>query len=297
VVMKKTGKKGWGPLPWIAPALIMIITFVLWPAFEMARTSFQIISISGLVRGWAGLSNYTTLLQNPDLPGVLIRTALWVGLVGLFTVLISIPLSLLLNANFPGRRFVRFSVIVPWAASLVMTATSWRWILNGFYGIMNTIAMSLHLISAPIDWLGDPKIAFLWLIGVAVFVSIPFTTYVLLAGLQSIPHEVLEAAKVDGAGGFRAYRSVTFPLLRPALLVSAIINLINVFNSFPIIWVMTAGGPGYETDTSTTLAYKIAFRDQDVGQSASMAVFNFIFILIFILFFLKISKWRETDQS
>jgi len=295
--MKKTGKKGWGPLPWIGPALIMIVTFVLWPAFEMARTSFQIISISGLVKGWAGLSNYATLLQNPDLPGVIIRTALWVGLVGLFTVLISIPLSLLLNANFPGRRIVRFSVIVPWAASLVMTATSWRWILNGFYGIMNTIAINLHLIKEPIDWLGDPKIAFLWLIGVAVFVSIPFTTYVLLAGLQSIPHEVLEAAKVDGAGGFRAYRSVTFPLLRPALLVSAIINLINVFNSFPIIWVMTAGGPGYATDTSTTLAYKIAFRDQDVGQSASMAVFNFIFIFIFILFFLKISKWRETDQS
>lgn len=295
--MKKTGKKGWGPLPWIAPALIMIVTFVLWPAFEMTRTSFQIISISGLVKGWAGLSNYQTLLENPDLVGVIIRTALWVGLVGLFTVLISIPLSLLLNANFPGRRIVRFSVIVPWAASLVMTATSWRWILNAFYGIMNTIAINLHLIKEPIDWLGDPKISFLWLIGVAVFVSIPFTTYVLLAGLQSIPQEVLEAARVDGAGGFRSYRSVTFPLLRPALLVSAIINLINVFNSFPIIWVMTSGGPGYETDTSTTLAYKIAFRDQDVGQSAALAVFNFAFILIFILFFLKVSKWKETDQS
>lgn len=295
--MKKTGKKGWGPLPWIGPALIMIVTFVLWPAFEMARTSFQIISISGLVKGWAGISNYQTLFENPDLVGVIIRTVLWVGLVGLFTVLISIPLSLLLNANFPGRRLVRFSVIVPWAASLVMTATSWRWILNGFYGIMNTIAINLHLIKEPIDWLGDPNISFAWLIGVAVFVSIPFTTYVLLAGLQSIPHEVLEAAKVDGAGGFRAYRSVTFPLLRPALLVSAIINLINVFNSFPIIWVMTSGGPGYATDTSTTLAYKIAFRDQDVGQSAALAVLNFLFILIFIFFFLKISKWRETDQS
>jgi multiple sugar transport system permease protein len=119
---------------------------------------------------------------------------------------------------------------------------------------------------------------------------------VLLAGLSTIPSDIMEAAKVDGATDLKGYREITFPLLRPALLVAAVINLINVFNSFPIIWIMTMGGPGYMTDTTTTLAYKISFRDQNIGASASMASINFVIIFIFILLFLRVSKWKEVTK-
>jgi len=274
----------------------MIFAVVVWPAFEMLRTSIQKVDATGISVGWAGLTNFRTLKDNPDLPAVLIRTLIWVSVVVLVTVLISLPIAQLLNASFPGRRLVRWAIIVPWAASVVMTATAWKWILDGYYGVMNQILIDLHIIREPIDWLGDPKVAFVWLMVVAVFVSIPFTSYVLLAGLQTIPHDILEAARVDGADAFRTYREIILPLLRPALLVSTVINLINVFNSFPIIWVMTTGGPGYETDTTTTLAYKISFRDQDIGQSASMATVNFGIILVFILIFLRVSKWREQSE-
>jgi ABC-type sugar transport system permease subunit len=128
---------------------------------------------------------------------------------------------------------------------------------------------------------------------VAIFVSLPFTTYVVLAGLQSIPSDIYEAARVDGATGLRTYQHITLPLLRPALLVATIINMINVFNSFPIIWVMTNGGPGFQTDTTTTFMYKLAFRFQDVGQSAAMAVVNFGVILVFVVFYLRIVDWRR----
>ena len=210
------------------------------------------------------------------------------------TILISLALAALLNAAFPGRRLVRWALIVPWAASVVMTATIWRWMLESFYGIINRILFDLGLIANPVhEWLGTPETSFYWLMFVAIFVSLPFTTYVILAGLQSIPRDIYEAARVDGATGWQSYRSITLPMLRPALLVASIINLINVYNSFPIIWAMTGGGPGSQTDTTTTFMYKLAFRFQDIGQAASMSVVNFSVILLFILLYLRVVDWRR----
>lgn len=283
-----------GPLPWIGPAILLIAGVVLWPAFEMLRTSTLDISISGVTRGFIGLDNFAKLLANPELPGILSRTITWVAIVVVVTIVISLGLAQLLNAAFPGRRFVRWALIVPWAAAVVMTATIWRWALDGFYGVVNRALFDLGLIDATIvDWLGAPSTSFAWLMVVAIFVSLPFTTYVFLAGLQAIPGDVYEAARVDGAGGWRTYRDITLPLLRPALLVASIINMINVFNSFPIIWVMTGGGPGFSTDTTTTFMYKLAFRFQDIGQSAAMAVVNFAVILFFVVLYLRVVDWRR----
>lgn len=289
-------KSRFGALPWISPAIIMIIVFVVWPAFEMLRTSFQDVGSTGTVNGWSGLENYQNLMKNPDLPNVLIRTFIWVFGVVFFTMIISLPVAQLLNAKYPGRKVVRWAVIIPWAASLVMTSTVWKWILDAYYGVLNEIAMDLHLIKEPVDWLANSKFAFMWLMVVAVFVSIPFTSFVILAGLSTVPNDIMEASRVDGSNPWKTYRHIIFPLLKPSLLVAAVINLINVFNSFPIIWVITMGGPGYETDTTTTLAYKISFRDQDIGQSASMAAVNFAIILVFIALFLKASKNQEQNQ-
>jgi ABC-type sugar transport system permease subunit len=113
--------------------------------------------------------------------------------------------------------------------------------------------------------------------------------------LQSIPNDIIEAAGVDGASHWQIYRQIKFPLLRNALLIATIINLINVFNSFPIIWIMTRGGPGYETDTTTTFAYKLAFIESNMGQSTALGVFNFIVILLIVTLYLKITKATRTE--
>ena len=284
-------------LPWLGTALFLIVGFVLWPTAELLLMSFRRVDISGLLKGWAGLENYRSLLDNSDIKGTIIRTAIWLVVVVAFTMAISLPLAQLLNAKFVGQKFLRYSVIVPWAASLVITATSWKWILNAFYGIFNLVLQDLNIIDEPIDLLGDAKSGFMVLLAVGIAVSLPFTTYVLLAGLQSIPHDIMEAARVDGAGAWKGYWTIVFPLLRPAFLVATVINSVYVFNSFPIIWVMTQGGPGYETYNTTTFAYKVAFRDQDIGQSASLAVGNFMVILVLIMVFLKLSNWRELDKK
>jgi ABC-type sugar transport system permease subunit len=282
-------------LPWIGPALLLILLVVIWPVIELIRTSFTDISLAGSLLDFNGLTNYRDLLANADLYPVAKRTLVWVFGIVFFTVLLSLPLAQLINQNFPGRKYVRWAMIFPWAASVVMTSMIWTWILDAYSGELNLTLTHLGLISEPVDWVNNPGSSFYFLMWVAVFVSVPFTSFVLLAGLQSIPADIIEAASVDGATSWQIYRRIKFPLLRNALLIATMINLINVFNSFPIIWVMTRGGPGYDTDTTTTFAYKLAFIESNMGQSTALGVFNFMIILVIVGFYLRITKATRTE--
>ena len=251
-------------LPWIGPALLLILLVVIWPVIELIRTSFTDISLAGSLLDFNGLTNYRDLIANADLYPVAKRTLIWVFGIVFFTVLLSLPLAQLINQNFPGRKYVRWAMIFPWAASVVMTSMIWTWILDAYSGELNLTLTHLGLISEPVDWVNNPGSSFYFLMWVAVFVSVPFTSFVLLAGLHS-------------------------------LLIATIINLINVFNSFPIIWVMTRGGPGYDTDTTTTFAYKLAFIESNMGQSTALGVFNFMIILVIVGFYLRITKATRTE--
>ena len=282
-------------LPWIGPALLLILLVVIWPVIELIRTSFTDISLAGSLLDFNGLTNYRDLIANVDLYPVAKRTILWVFGIVFFTVLLSLPLAQLINQNFPGRKYVRWAMIFPWAASVVMTSMIWTWILDAYSGELNLTLTQLGLISEPVDWVNNPGSSFYFLMWVAVFVSVPFTSFVLLAGLQSIPSDIIEAASVDGATAWQIYRRIKFPLLRNSLLIATIINLINVFNSFPIIWVMTRGGPGYDTDTTTTFAYKLAFIESNMGQSTALGVFNFMIIMVIVGFYLRITKATRTE--
>ncbi|WP_307796621.1 carbohydrate ABC transporter permease [Actinomadura barringtoniae] len=281
------------PLLWLGPSIVLIAVVVLWPVVEMVRTSTLKISSSGVTLGSAGGRNFSDLFDEEDFLPVVFRTLLWVTAVVVVTMVLSLALGQLLNARFAGRRIVRWAVIVPWAASVLMTALIWKWMLDNYSGLINRVLLDLNVIDTPVNWLAHPHQAMIWMMWVAVFVSLPFTSFVILAGLQTIPGDVYEAARVDGAGPFRTYFQITLPLLRPAILIAAIINVINVFNSFPIIWAMTGGGPGHATDTTTTYMYKIAFYDQHVGESAAMAVVNFALVLVLVLLYLRVTRWRE----
>ncbi|MFF3073298.1 carbohydrate ABC transporter permease [Kitasatospora sp. NPDC057936] len=283
-----------GPLPWIAPAVLLILAVVVWPVVEMVRTSLRRIDTTGTDHGAAGLVKYRKLFADPRLPEVLGWTVLWtVAVVGL-TMLLSLALAQLFNQEFPGRRITRWALIAPWAASVLMTAIGFRWMLDQVAGVLNRLLLDLGLIDRPQAWLGDATHAKPWLIAVAVFVSLPFTTYTLLAGLQTIPTEVYEAARVDGATRRQTYRLVTLPLLRPAFLVALVVNLINVFNSFPVIWGMTQGGPNADTATTTVFMYML--RGYDVAESAAMSVVNFAAVIVMVLLFLKVSRWNEQEN-
>ncbi|MEU3478385.1 carbohydrate ABC transporter permease [Streptomyces sp. NPDC033754] len=296
----RSGRKGrgglarLGPLPWIGPAVLLIALVVLWPVYEMVRTSFLRISSSGFVRGSAGFDKYQQLFDEPGLPSVVLSTVVWTVVVVTATMVISLALAQLFNQKFPGRRLTRWALIAPWAASVVMTAIGFKWMLNQTAGVLNTLMTDLGLIDGPRDWLGDPSTAWPWMMFVAVFVSLPFTTYTLLAGLQTVPGEVYEAARVDGTTTWQTYLRITLPLLRPAILVGVVINLINVFNSFPIIWSMTRGGP--DSDTATTTVFMYQLKNSDIGQSAAMSVVNFALVVVMVVVFLKVSRWNQEES-
>ena len=289
-------RRGLAPVPWLAPAVILIAVVVIWPIVTMVQTSLQRYSSLGILIGSAGTQNFTALFGDPNLSSILVRTVLWVVAVVGITMLVSLALAQLFNQHFPGRRVTRWALIAPWAASVMMTALIFRWMLQPDSGVINIFLHQLGLVqynSAGSSWLGRPDSAMAWMIGVAVFVSLPFTTYTLLAGLQAIPGELFEAARVDGASHWQSYRSITLPLLRPAFLVALVINVMNVFNSFPIIWEMTRGGPGYETNTTTVFMYNL--KQSFIGESAAMSIVNFVIIIVVIIFFLRLNNWNRQE--
>ena len=294
---RRRGLAALEPLVWLGPAVALIAVVVIWPIVSMIQTSFRNITPLGIDIGSAGLSNFSQVLQNPNMPGILVRTVIWVAAAVSITMVLSLGLAQLFNQRFPGRRYARWAIIAPWAVSVMMTALIFRWMLQPDSGVVYVFLHQLGVvrtftISQP-DWLGEPDVAMVCMIAVAVFVSLPFTTYVLLAGLQSIPGELYEAGRVDGASRWYAYRRITLPLLRPAFAVGAVINLMNVFNSFPIIWEMTRGGPGYETSTSTVFMYDL--KGTFVGQAAAMSIVNFTLVVVIVLVFLRLNRWNRQE--
>ncbi|MGZ4750341.1 MAG: carbohydrate ABC transporter permease [Oryzihumus sp.] len=280
-------------LLWLGPALLLIGGVVVLPAVELVRASLSRFSITGLRLGDAGTRNYTAVLQHPMLGTVVLNTVIWVVAVVALTVVISLAVAQFLTKDFWGRTVVRWAVIVPWAASLVITAKTFVMIYDFYYGTLNLLLGTVGL--GPVDFLGSDAWIMASMVLVGVFVSIPFTSYVFVAGLNATPTEVYEAARVDGAGPFQTWWRITLPLLRPALLVAVVLNIINVFNSFPIIYVLNDRNPGFAHDTTITFMYKLAFKsaEKDVGMSAAAGVFNVLLILVVVVVYLRFTRWRE----
>jgi multiple sugar transport system permease protein len=284
-------------LPWLAPALVLIVGVVLFPVGYMVFTSFRDISRFGKDRGWAGMENYVRVFGLDPLPTVLTNTLVWTIGVVLATVLVSLVLAQFLNKRFPGRKVLRMVIIVPWAASVVMTSTVFVYGLDPFYGIINKFLVDVGIMDEPYGFLKNATSGFLSAMAVAVFVSVPFTTFVVLSGLQTIPHDVLEAASIDGAGRIQTYWQVVFPMLRPALAVAAIINIINVFNSLPILKTMTGSIPGNDADTTTTFMFKLIQNDRQIDTASALSVVNFLVIVVVIGVYLKVVKpMREVSS-
>jgi multiple sugar transport system permease protein len=279
-------------LPWIGPALVLIAGVVIYPAGVMFFNSTRDISISGLDKGSAGFANYLEVFSFPYFLPILLRTIVWVVVVVGVTVLLSLGLAQILDKAFPGRRIVRMAVIIPWAASVVMTTMVVYYGLEPYFGIINKFFVDVGLISTPegYGWTRNPTTAFVWSIVIAVFVSLPFTTYTILAGLQTVPADVLEAAKMDGAGAFRTYLSVTLPQLRGALAVAVLINIINVFNSLPILKVMTGSIPGYDADTIMTLIFKYIQVQHKVDVASALSVVAFLIVIAIVAVYVRVVK-------
>ncbi|TDI60229.1 MAG: sugar ABC transporter permease [Alphaproteobacteria bacterium] len=287
---------GAAPLAMIFPSLALAFFIIGYPLWDLVSTSVHEVNRFGQVLGFTGAENYVELLDDPLFMASLWRTGVWTVAVVIGSLALSVPIALILNDDFIGRGVARIIIMLPWAISLTMTAIVWRWTLNGQSGLLNVTLGQLGLIGRPVEWLATAELAFPIEIGVGILVSIPFTVTVLLGGLSSIPLDVYEAARIDGAGGVARFRYLTLPLLRPFINIAIVLNVIHVFNSFPIIWVLTEGGPANRTDILVTYLYKLAFRFGQIGKASAMSMVMFALLIVFIIFYVAMAM-REREQA
>jgi multiple sugar transport system permease protein len=264
----------------LLPSILLMTVFVIFPIGIVFKLSFSQISKAGTVGAFIGLNNFREAVSDKVFGTVMLNTLYWVvSVVGLST-LIGFIVAMMMNSRFHGRKIARSVLIFPWATSLVIQASIWNYIINFEYGNLNNILLNLGIIKDAINWRASYPIEFMWECGVGIFVTIPFVTFCILAGLQSIDEAYYEAATVDGAGYWKKLTKVTLPLVRPSLTVSTVLNIIYVFNSFPIIYTITKGAPANKTDTMVTYLYMLAFYDQRKGPATALSVIGFAILCV-----------------
>ena len=268
------------PYLWILPSIVLMFIFIIIPIFSVFRMAFSRVTKTGLIKEFIWFDNFAKVLSSDKFMLVLRNTAIWTVVVVCLSTLLGFILALLLNNKFRGRKIARAIVVFPWATTLVIQATAWKFMLDNDFGALNTLLKSLGIISANINWTPTPAAWFAWEIACGIFVTIPFVCFTALSGLQSIDESYYEAATVDGASYWQKLFKITVPLVKPSLTVATVLNIIYVFNSFPIVWTMTKGDPASRTDTLVTYLYKLAFYNGKQGEAAAVSVIGFVILLI-----------------
>ena len=268
------------PYLWILPSIILMSIFIIIPIGFVFRMAFSKITKAGLIKGFVGFDNFEKVLTSDKFSMVLQNTVVWTLAVVILSTLLGFMLALLLNNEFKGRKIARAIVVFPWATTLVIQASVWKFIINTDYGALNTLLKTLGIISTNINWTPTPEAYFAWEIACGIFVTIPFVCFTALSGLQSIDSSYYEAAIVDGANYWQKLFNITIPLVKPSLTVATVLNIIYVFNSFPIVWTITKGDPANRTDTLVTYLYKLAFYNGKQGEAAAVSVIGFLILLV-----------------
>ena len=289
-------RRKWEPYIWLLPSILLISIFVVFPILIVFKLSFSDISKAGVIGGFVGFKNFKEAVQLPAFKTVMINTFIWViSVVGLSTVL-GFIIAMVLNQKFRGRKIARAILVFPWATSLVIQASVWNYIIKYEYGNLNNVLLNLGIIQQAINWRASYQIEFIWECGVGIFVTVPFVAFCVLSGLQSIDGSLYEAATVDGAGFWDKLWKITIPMVRPSLTVSTVLNIIYVFNSFPIIYTMTKGAPANKTDTMITYLYMLSFYDRRKGPATALSVIGFLILCACAGVYMMTVMRKEDEQ-
>jgi multiple sugar transport system permease protein len=224
---------------------------------------------------FVGLKNFADLLHNPTFIRSVENSFLFTISSQILVLIGSTMLALGLRDAFPGRRFLRFVILLPWVAPVSIGSLGWKWILDSLYSVITWVLVRLHLVN-PFDapmWLGEPKLAMMSVILVHTWHMLPFATVILLAGLTSIPSDIPEAAAVDGAGFFRTLFQITIPMMLPIMNVAVLFGVIFTFTDMTVIYILTRGGPYDTTQVIPTEAFFAGILGSDLAEGAAISIF------------------------
>jgi multiple sugar transport system permease protein len=287
-----TGEAAFGYLL-VIPLLLWLGITLVYPFFSAVWLSLTDAGVIGAPADFIGLDNYLRMLGDPEFWSSLRKTAVWAIGNGVLQTVLGFTTALILNRQFRGRNLMRTWVILPWIIPTVVIVVIWRWLLSGSFGVVNYVLMQLGFTESMISFFGDPNLAMFTVMLINSWRWFPFITLIILAGLQRIPRSEVEASLVDGASTLAQFRNITFPYIKPILVLMGLLGILWSANVFDIIWLGTQGGPGTTTETLALLIYDVGFKRLAMGRGSAIAVLFFVIMLLFSIVYVVVSFPRD----
>ncbi|WP_328841433.1 sugar ABC transporter permease [Streptomyces europaeiscabiei] len=283
----------WAAWAFLAPVTLYLVLFYAYPLYRNIDLSLRNYTVRSFVQGdapFTGLANYRTVLDDPTFAPALLHTAVFTAACLFFQYAIGLALAVFFHQHFRLSATLRALFLVPWLLPLIVSASTWSWMLNSDSGIVNAV---LHAVGiGPVNWLTSPSWSLTSVIIANIWIGVPFNLVVLYSGLQSIPAGLYEAAALDGAGPWRRFWSITFPLLRPVSAITLLLGLVYTLKVFDIIWIMTKGGPADSSTTFATWSYQLGFGSLLPAFGPGAAVGNLLVVaaLVFGLVYVRVQR-------
>jgi len=295
---KGGGRRGRRALGWayLVPVLVYLVAFYAYPLYRNVELSLRDYTVRSFVSGDApfiGLDNFREVFADPTFAPAMVHTAVFTIASITFQYVIGFALAVFFNRNFRLSATLRALFLVPWLLPLIVSASTWSWMLNSESGVVNS-ALGVVGVSQ-VNWLTSPTWSLVAVIIANIWIGIPFNLVILYSGLQNIPADVLEVAALDGAGGWKTFRHITFPLLRPVSAIVLLLGFVYTLKVFDIIWIMTRGGPASSSTTLSTWSYQLGFGSLLPHFGAAAAVGNILIVvaLFFGLLYIRYERERE----
>src|SRR5438105_1579706 len=284
-----------GPLM-VAPAILYSIALVAYP-FLLAiylSVSNADVATSGLGR-FVGLDNFVALFENSVFLTALRNTLMFTGVSAVLKGLFGTTLAFLLAENLRGTRVFRFVILLPWTVPIALSSIAWKWMFDSQYSIINWLLHATHILkpSEMPNWLGDPTLAIISIIAVNVWRGFPFGAVILLAGLSAVPQDMIDAAKVDGAGGVTRFRKIIVPMIAPVLFIGSLYDLVFTLTDMTVVYLLTMGGPGNSTHVLSSYAFLVGVQSGALGRGAAIAILLFPILLAVVFFVLRALRRRD----
>lgn len=282
-------------IQFLAPAILVLFLIIGFPVVYSIIMSFFRWRPTENSNPFVGFTNYIKVFTNPDFLVSLRNTFIYAFVGAFFKLLLGLGLAMLLNQKFKGRSVARLLLMLPWIIPVTASLTSWNWMFDGMYGIINILLTRMGIISQNINFLGQKGVAFACVLAVGVWLGYPQIMLMLLAGLQAITPEQYEAAKVEGANRRQVFFRITLPSLAGVMKTAIILSVIWTFNAFNVIWLLTRGGPSNSTHIMGTLAYELSFVKMRYDQGAAMSVTILLFLAVFLFIYNRAQKELESQ--
>ncbi|MFR0357482.1 carbohydrate ABC transporter permease [Streptomyces sediminimaris] len=283
----------WAAWGFLAPVLLYLALFYAYPLYRNLDLSLRDYTVRSFVQGdapFTGLANYRKVFDDPIFIPALLHTAVFTAVCLVFQYAIGLALAVFFNQNFRLSATLRALFLVPWLLPLIVSASTWSWMLNSESGVVNATLHTLGI--GPVNWLTSPSWSLASVIIANIWIGVPFNLVVLYSGLQSIPAGLHEAAAIDGANAWQRFWRVTFPLLRPVSAITLLLGLIYTLKVFDIIWIMTKGGPADSSTTFATWSYQLGFGNLLPAFGPGAAVGNLLVVaaLVFGLIYVRMQR-------